>query len=409
MNPTRSRLAFVDGARALAMLLMLQGHSADNLLVEATRATPFFELYWKLRGVTAPLFLTLSGLALVLASEARWEEYGRPGRPLARRLWRAAALLLVGTLLQVPRWTGRAPFDFTAADWRCVLRPGVLQIIALSVASAHVLIALARGRRAFAACSFALGALAFAAAPVLAQPWARLPSGLALLLTFDSGSFFPLVPWLGYFFFGLVVGRLFLDRPSHLCAPRFWAALAAAGAALFWAGLFWDRVQPDPFVGRAHWVSAPSLFLMRMGGAWLVVAAFALALGERRSPRWLRFVSARALSIYVAHLVVLYGPPGHFELGLIARVGASVPAGRIFLVGPLLFAVCALAVYLPSRVRRALAGAGWAHGRVPAAGEGRSELASSASTASVRPERGGGHQRRVRRAPAAALDAREER
>ena len=60
-----------------------------------------------------------------------------------------------------------------------------------------------------------------------------------------------------------------------------------------------------------------------------MLAAFAVALNEARSPRWLSFVSGRALSINVAHLVVLYGPPARFDLGLIARVGAAVQGFRI--------------------------------------------------------------------------------
>lgn len=361
MAPPRSRprLAFIDAARALAMLLMLQGHSADNLLVEAAKATPFFELYWKLRGVTAPLFLVLSGFALVVASDAQWEEYSALGKPLARRLLRAVQILAVGFLLQMPRWTGDLPFDFTAAEWRHLFRSGVLQVIAVGLAAAHALIAACRSRRSFAAWAAALGALIFALTPLLAQPWIRLPAGLGLLLTFDSGSFFPLAPSLGYFFFGLAAGRLFLDLPGRFPdARRFGSALLGVAAVLYAAGFLWDRAQPDPFVGREHWVSAPSLLMMRLGGALGLLAAFALALNEARAPRWLAFVSGHALSIYIAHLVVLYGPPAHFELGLIAQVGATVPPSRIFIAGPALLLVCAVGVFALSRAAR-WAGRGW--------------------------------------------------
>lgn len=355
---SRTRLAFIDAARAAAMLLMLQGHSADNLLVEAAKATPFFELYWRVRGVTAPLFLVLSGFALVVASDVRWEEYGRLGRPLARRLTRSAQILAVGFLLQMPRWTGDLPFDFTAAEWRHLFRSGVLQVIAVGLASAHALLAAFRSRRSFARAAVALGIALFALTPLLAQPWVRLPTGLSLLFTFDSGSIFPMAPSLGYFFFGLAAGRLFLDRPDRFPdARRFGAAVSMVGAALFAAGFLWDLAQPDPFVDRAHHVSAPSLLLMRLGGAFGVLAIFALALNEARSWRWLSFVSGRALSIYVAHLVVLYGPPAHFELGLIARVGATVPASRVFFAGPALFLVCVASVFLLSKVAQWMSGA----------------------------------------------------
>ncbi len=349
----RSRLAFIDAARGLAMLLMLQGHSADNLLVETAKATPFFAHYWKLRGVTAPLFLVISGFALVVASESRWDDYGRLGPPLSRRLIRSTQILAVGFLLQMPRWTGDLPFDFTGAEWRHLFRSGVLQVIAIGLAAAHALIAACRTRRSFTVSAAALGGAFFAATPLLAQPWVRLPTGLSLLLTFNSGSLFPLAPSLGYFFFGLAAGRLFLDLPERLPdARRFGRALLPVAALLFAAGLLWDHAQRDPFVSREHWTSAPSLLLTRLGGAFGVLSALALALNEARSPRWLAFVSSRALSTYVAHLVVLYGPPAHFELGAIAQIGPTVSPSRIFFAGPVLFLACVAVVYLLSRISR---------------------------------------------------------
>ena len=219
MESPRSRLAFVDAARALAMLLMLQGHSADNLLVESDKASRFFQLYWSARGVTAPLFLALSGFALVVASDARWEEYGRLGRPLSRRLWRSAQILFVGFLLQVPRWTGNPPFDFSAADWNHLFRSGVLQVIAVGLAAAHALIGAFRSRRAFTASATALGGAAFALAPLLAQPGGALAQGLFppadLRLRLPTS---PLVPWIGYFFFGLAAGEA-LPRPAFSPDP----------------------------------------------------------------------------------------------------------------------------------------------------------------------------------------------
>jgi len=120
------RLGFVDVARALAMLLMVNGRVCDALLSEAARQSEPVTHYWLVRAFTAPLFLLISGFVFVIASDGRWEEYGRPSAWLLRRVRRATVLNLIGYLLQVPRWSGAAPFDFYASEWRSLFRTGVL-------------------------------------------------------------------------------------------------------------------------------------------------------------------------------------------------------------------------------------------------------------------------------------------
>ena len=105
-SPERSRLAFLDAARGTAMLMMVLGHVNDGLLSPQAKTGSFFEHYWAVRGLTAPLFLFVSGFAFVVASNPRWEEFRRLGPRLNKRLRRIGLLLLLGTFIQMPRWYG---------------------------------------------------------------------------------------------------------------------------------------------------------------------------------------------------------------------------------------------------------------------------------------------------------------
>jgi acyltransferase len=337
----RTRLGFIDAARTLAMLLMLQGHVCDTLLASAEKASPFFQHYWFLRGLTAPLFFVLSGFALVVASDSRWDELGRPGPRLWARLRRAATLILIGYALQMPRWSNGAPFTFSTDEWRYVLRSGVLHCIAWSTIGAQVLIAVTGSKRAFARWSLGIAIGTLALTPWLARSSIPLPIPVAMLLRASEGSLFPLFPFIAHFFFGAALARLYLDaRPIARSPRRLAAVLAGLGGTMAAASYLWAGLDPERMVVRRLLPAAdPSLFLNRAGFAWLLFAATALLVGATRSPRWLKSVSSNALSVYVLHLVVLYGAPG--MPGLIQRLGPTLSLPEAFAGGPLLLAFCA--------------------------------------------------------------------
>ena len=69
-RPVRSRIPLLDSIRLIAILLMLQGHALEAFVAPA--AMDWNSLHWQLwgqvRGLTAPLFLLVSGASTVLAT-----------------------------------------------------------------------------------------------------------------------------------------------------------------------------------------------------------------------------------------------------------------------------------------------------------------------------------------------------
>lgn len=61
--PGRSRILFIDLARAVAVLLMVQGHTIDALLAPEYRTSLQYNAWLYLRGLTSCTFLFLSGAA----------------------------------------------------------------------------------------------------------------------------------------------------------------------------------------------------------------------------------------------------------------------------------------------------------------------------------------------------------
>ena len=63
MNKNKKRLYFIDAMRAWAILMMLQGHFIDGLLDPIFRddSNVFYSIWKYFRGITAPVFFTVSG------------------------------------------------------------------------------------------------------------------------------------------------------------------------------------------------------------------------------------------------------------------------------------------------------------------------------------------------------------
>ena len=63
MKPTTSRLVFIDVIRAFAICMMLEGHFIDGLLAPEYRDENnlLFATWLYIRGMTAPVFFTVSG------------------------------------------------------------------------------------------------------------------------------------------------------------------------------------------------------------------------------------------------------------------------------------------------------------------------------------------------------------
>src|SRR5476649_868361 len=75
---SRPRLSYVDWARGVAVLLMIEAHTSDawTRLSPAVRRTPSFRDATILGGFAAPLFLWLAGVAVVLAATRSFERTG---------------------------------------------------------------------------------------------------------------------------------------------------------------------------------------------------------------------------------------------------------------------------------------------------------------------------------------------
>ena len=96
------RVIFIDLARAVAVFLMVQGHTVSALLAPEYRSGRLFDLWVFQRGLTSCLFLLLSGFAFSIATSRHWPSHIRPSRAVVKRLVRFSLFILLGYALHFP-------------------------------------------------------------------------------------------------------------------------------------------------------------------------------------------------------------------------------------------------------------------------------------------------------------------
>jgi len=317
------RSAFLDLARAVAILMMIQGHTLDAVLVVDARAGTAFDVWWFLRGLTACMFLLLSGFSFTLATARNWSAHVHSRTVILRRWRRFGFFLFLGYALHFPMAKlGHLP-GMSDERWRSFLAVDVLQCTAVMLVVLQALVWLTGTRARHAGVVAITGGAIVALTPVVwSTDWAsRLPLLAASYLSPATGSQFPLLPWGGYVMLGAALGHLHAHRGiDRVVGQRI---LLRFGLALLALALIGSIVTVSPFGQADFWTTSPTLFLLRSGLVLVLLSAVArVSQGVSPPPYAVHALARESLTIYAVHLCLVYGSV--WNAGLRQVVGASL-------------------------------------------------------------------------------------
>lgn len=310
---SRPRIHLLDFIRLVAILLMIHGHTLDAFANPAAMDLDSF--HWQtwvhLRGLTAPLFLMVSGAASVLG--IRYEPDGRIARALLKRRFTMGLIVIaIGYLMVFPA-NRIADLRWVSQDiWQGFLRVNILQLNGVTLLLLTTLLAFTRSVRRYAAWSLGVGFLVLALAPMAyAIDWFRwLPEGLAAYLSFQHGSLFPLFPASAYMFLGVGLGAVLLETPEERRVRVFRLTCLTASGALMLLSMAVERVPLSLLPAHDLYKVGHAYTLLRVGFALLIFAllAWVADIQPRLAAAWAP-LGRRSLFLYVAHLVLIYGSP----------------------------------------------------------------------------------------------------
>ncbi|KQC28965.1 acyltransferase family protein [Flagellimonas eckloniae] len=307
MQTKANRLFFIDAMRAWAILMMLQGHFIDGLLdpVFRDRENMVFSIWLYFRGITAPVFFTVSGFIFTyLLIKVPQKGFDNPR--VKKGIRRGLQLLLIGYLLRMNLFgilSGEIYDSFYLVD--------VLHCIGLSILAliGVYLFTIERKKYLFPTLLLGITIVLFLFEPAYKQwTFSFLPNAIANYFTKANGSVFTIIPWLGYATMGGFISILFnrFKNFKYLYEVAISLALVLGSLLIF--------ASSDAFL-YIHRLTKIQLFadiffnnylFIRLGDVFFVFAIFML-LRKFMTNKTVLSIGASTLSIYVIHFVILYG------------------------------------------------------------------------------------------------------
>ena len=306
MKVKTNRLFFIDAMRAWAILMMLQGHFIDGLLDPIFRnpESPIYTIWLYFRGITAPVFFTVSGFIftyLLLKSPQQG-----PFNPRIRKgVKRGLQLLLIGYALRLNifgLFQGQVYNGFYLVD--------VLHCIGLSILTIIGLYKLTLKRKnLFPVLLVSITLFLFLFEPVYKQwSFTFLPDLIANYVTKANGSVFTIIPWLGYTTLGGALSMLFIRFRDyrHLYTTAILSALALGFGLIYYSSPLFMQLFEMTQVALFQMVYSNNYLFIRLGDVFVVFAIFMLIRKFLTNGTLLR-IGSNTLSIYVIHFIILYG------------------------------------------------------------------------------------------------------
>ena len=298
--------------RAFAVLMMVQGHTIHTLLSNDLRTDEslLYNIWYLMRGFTAPVFMFTSGVVFTYLFIIKNKSFDENPR-VKKGLIRFATLLSIGYLLRYPT---PSLFDFsrvTQEQWTIFFTVDALHLIACGIFFIIVASFIAEKLKIRYEFMYAVTVvIIFLASPlVLSTNWRTiLPLPLASYLSNNTGSYFPLFPWLGYMFAGAVLGNYLAKKNEIIKSVRFSFRLFAVGILLLGCSVLLRQFEEFLNYSTGVELNVSITFIFRLGVVIMLngIISF-ISVKIENIPLIIKHVGKNTLPIYIVHLIILYG------------------------------------------------------------------------------------------------------
>jgi len=340
MLENRNRLVLLDILRAIGVMLMIEGHTLDAVLSPAYKSGDgfMFQFWTFFRGLTAPFFFFSAGLAFVVATVRKNGSFlGISKRSKRRRIKRIITLLVLGYALHFPLELIYDPSSVPSENLKIFFCVDALHIISLSLLVILIITLFTKSAEKLFRSYVIAAVLSLAIAPISeAIRWEQfLPQYLYSYLTFRSGSFFTFFPFSAYIFAGASFGAASLSMPLQYRARMLSGSLVKISLASLGASIVFFPIQflifsPDP----DYWRALPAINFLRFGIVALVAGGIGYSsLRFTRIPKILPAIGRSSLTVYVVHLMIVYGSPINLGLAQLIPDGTNPAIGMLLAVG----------------------------------------------------------------------------
>ncbi len=308
------RLYFIDAIRAWAIVMMLQGHFVTALLADVYRdnGNLFFSIWSYFRGVTAPLFFTVSGFIFTFLLVRQYDQ-GLANPRVKKGIKRGVQLMAIGYLLQI-----RFAMVFKGGINDSYDIVHVLQCLGLSIILIVLvyLVSFKFKRAVFSLLLCSMTILLFIFKSSYEQwDYSFIPEFFSNYFTKANGSVFTIVPWFGFASFGGFLAVVFSNNHAK---PNFYrnAIITIVCTGFILVANSYEIIRDlKELTGLQFFKDTlQNTYLFARLGVILFVFAFFVLFRQYFKSKLLLKIGQKTLPIYVLHSIMLYGSITGFGL-----------------------------------------------------------------------------------------------
>ena len=321
------RVVFIDLLRGWAGLVMIEVHVVNAFVLPEIRSAGWFPILNFVNGLVAPSFLFVAGLVFVVVSERKATEFRGYGGGFWKQMGRISLIWVVGYCLHLPFFSLRRTLKETTPEhWLNFYQADVLHCIAAGLLAIFAARVIVKRDEVFERLLWVGAFAAVVMAPFLWDVDFNR-SVHPLVSAYVNGqhfSQFPLFPWLGFLFFGGIVGVKFLNARARDREELFIRSIVLWGIGCVAVALLMGDHFRIPGASKDI-RPQPVFFLLRLGVVLLLLGGCWWYEQFRKTERsFVLTVSRETLLVYASHLLIIYGTLWN-DQSLAALFGQSWP------------------------------------------------------------------------------------
>lgn len=299
MTVTKQRLYFIDIARSIAILLMLEGHFIDDTLVNVARdPTNVYYTFWLfLRGYTSPVFLTITGVVFTYLLLGDKEVAFSKNMRVRKGLKRGLELIFWGYLLEYYSFHVLQCIGFGILT--ILLLYGLYELIKIIPLWIYFFIA---GVLIFSTYAF------FKKYEGTGNFWPKNAPVFVQNMFFGKHTVFPILPKMGFTMFGAMFGTIIFYFEEKVKSWLFIFITFFTGLLIY--GFIKDFLLLfDKAFSTTYYHFYSFDWLYKCLGVVFMLLAILIAtekLIKIKASLFLK-IGQNTLSIYIIHAVLLYG------------------------------------------------------------------------------------------------------
>ncbi|MEK6552066.1 MAG: heparan-alpha-glucosaminide N-acetyltransferase domain-containing protein [Bacteroidota bacterium] len=304
----KNRALFIDMLKGLALIVMIEVHVVNSMLLPALKESWWFPSLNFINGLVAPSFSFASGMVFVLSLQKGVDQLRTFGKEFWRKLSRVGLIFFIGYSLHLPYYSlNKILNNQTQQNLNSLFTVDILQLISTGLIVLLFARIFIKSEKRFYNFTLILTAIILFISPLL---WKidlanYLPLFFANYFNKMHGSLFPAFPWWAFVFSGAYVAKYYLEAKQNNSEKAFARKMIITGSLFYLISVVIMYVLFPQELAKI--IPNPFFFLERFGLILLFLGVFWFYLNNKENYSSLIIdVSRESLLIYWVHLQLIY-------------------------------------------------------------------------------------------------------